>query len=366
MKIFVAASIVMIMVFVMVYVWVNIARNKALADERTRMVPWVVLSAAVAMILDIVSGDAGMGSVLTDLALPSACLYLMSSSLFIYKDVVRKIILMTGLEILLAVLYLICACMPVALPSAMFNVSAALGALSFPLIFASGLGRRFRAVKEVLKNGNVWANVSLGVDALYAVAYPFLMILFMLADNSSSSFMKILAVLPVLLVSGIPAALALRISNDSLFLFWTIQERRIVESMKVSDVVSSPDSSHIEEVYKDIYERVVAYFDREKPYLDSELTIADLVKVLYSNKLYISRAISQFTGRNFRQFVNFHRVRYSMECFRENPDLKVHEMGAMSGFNSIVSYNMAFRLFMGENPSDWCRKEKGRMVKDKK
>ena len=136
--------------------------------------------------------------------------------------------------------------------------------------------------------------------------------------------------------------------------------------MKVTLVTAVVDGSRIDDVYKDLYERIMAYFETEKPYLDGELTITDVVKALYSNKLYISRAISQFTGRNFCQFVNYHRVMHSVECFRNNPDLKVNELGSMSGFNTIVSFNMAFRLFMGENPSDWCRREKSKLVKKKK
>ena len=44
----------------------------------------------------------------------------------------------------------------------------------------------------------------------------------------------------------------------------------------------------------------------------------------------------------------------------------VNELAEMSGFNSVVSYNMAFRLFMNENPSDWCRKERQKIRKKKK
>ena len=136
--------------------------------------------------------------------------------------------------------------------------------------------------------------------------------------------------------------------------------------MKLTKVETALDPSGIDDVYQDIYERVVTYFETEKPFLDSELTINDLVKVLYSNKLYISRAISQFTGRNFCQFVNYYRVTYSMEMFRDNLDLKIHDLATGSGFNSDVSYNMAFRLFMGETPGEWCRKERSRKLKTKK
>ena len=105
------------------------------------------------------------------------------------------------------------------------------------------------------------------------------------------------------------------------------------------------------------------YFEKDKPFLNGNLSINDIVAVVCTNKLYISRAISQHTGRNFCQFVNYHRVMYSVDCFRRNPDLKVTELWSMCGFNTIVSYNMAFKLFMGENPSDWCRKERIRIFR---
>jgi AraC-like DNA-binding protein len=50
-----------------------------------------------------------------------------------------------------------------------------------------------------------------------------------------------------------------------------------------------------------------------------------------------------------------------MEMFRRNPNLKIAELWPMSGFNSIVSFNMAFRLFVNESPSEWCRKEKKKL-----
>ena len=136
--------------------------------------------------------------------------------------------------------------------------------------------------------------------------------------------------------------------------------------MKLAPVEVAGIGSRENDVFKDIYERVVEYFEREKPFLNGDLTINEVVSVVFTNKLYISRAISQYTGRNFCQFVNYHRVRYSIEKFRDNPDLKVLELSSLCGFNSIVSYAMAFRLFMGETPSEWCRKERSRIIKGRK
>ena len=136
--------------------------------------------------------------------------------------------------------------------------------------------------------------------------------------------------------------------------------------MKISHADVTRDSSKIDDIYKDIYTRLVTLFETDKPYLNSELTIQDIVKVTFTNKLYISRAISQFTGRNFCQFVNYYRVLHSIQLFRDNPDLKVIELATRSGFNSNVSYSMAFRLYMSELPSDWCRREKLKIKRAKK
>ena len=136
--------------------------------------------------------------------------------------------------------------------------------------------------------------------------------------------------------------------------------------MRISPVEPSASGAAENNVYKELFERIQEYFDQEKPFLNGNLTINDVVTKVFSNKVYISRAIVQFTGRNFCQYVNFHRIMYAMECFRMNTELKVSELWQLCGFNTIVSFNMAFRLFMDENPSEWCRKEKIRLSKKKK
>jgi len=45
-----------------------------------------------------------------------------------------------------------------------------------------------------------------------------------------------------------------------------------------------------------------------------------------------------------------------MDCFRQNPALRVSDLAYMSGFRTVASYNMAFRRVAGEIPSDWMRR----------
>ena len=136
--------------------------------------------------------------------------------------------------------------------------------------------------------------------------------------------------------------------------------------MRISHGGSVPESDGTIMLYKNIYDRVLDYFTECKPYLNPKLTINDVVEVVFSNKLYISKAISQCAGRNFCQFVNYYRVTHAVELFRNDTGLKVLELATKSGFNSVVSFGMAFRLYMGEKPGDWCRREKFRLEKLKK
>ena len=339
----------------------------AMVDQRNRISPWILLTGSFVLIVDMCTPGTGIVRMTADLMLPITCFIILASSLWNYKKISWLIGVLIILELLLALYYM--ACLSGLLPLPHMYVSVVVEVVCLAVIalqFVLGVRKRMGSIKEVMKSGTIWTNVLLSVDAVYPVLMLLGFSLYLLAVCLSGSFEGLHSYIFLVLTGLSLAALALRLYLDSAFVCWQQQERRIVESMKVTSVESAIDVSRIDDVYKEIYERVIAYFENEKPFLDNKLTINDVVRSLYTNKLYISRAISQFTGRNFCQFVNYYRVIYSMQCFRENPDLKMHELATMSGFNSIVSYNMAFRLFMGENPSEWSKKEKSRKIKNKK
>lgn len=338
----------------------QVVRNRnqpSVDDGRKRLLPRIMALTGLTILSDLLSGDTSCHAVIADMMPGVIALWLMASSMWESDWVGKAVRLLVASGMILTAYHWGCILNVFTEPGRM-TAAVLLTLLNAVLVscLVCGFVMWLRDVKAVMKSGTVWFAVSLMTDVVYLI--------FILA---ASAIWQMEAVVPaLLLMGGVLVALGVRIMTDSLFLLWKKQERIIAESMKVTSVAAVVDESRIDDVYKDLYERIKAFFEAERPYLNGELTINDMVKKLYSNKLYISRAISQFTGRNFCQFVNYHRVMHSIECFRNNPDLKVHELGAMSGFNSIVSFNMAFRLFMGENPSDWCRRERSRIIKKKK
>lgn len=238
--------------------------------------------------------------------------------------------------------------------------------ITFSSAYIGAFGRRVYDVKSLMMSCSVWSYLCQGVEMVYLIVYLALNLLLLHVCLMTSRTYGFHVDLVMVFLAMELFALGLRILFGSALVIFRRHEDIIVESMNLSQMETSASKSKVNELYKEIYERILHYFEMQKPFLNHELTINDLVSVVYSNKLYISKSISIYTGRNFCQFVNCYRVKYSMELFREHPDLKVSELADLSGFNTVVSYSTAFRLFVNETPSDWCRKERSKLLKMKK
>ncbi len=103
-----------------------------------------------------------------------------------------------------------------------------------------------------------------------------------------------------------------------------------------------------------LYDRCCRYMADRKPFLVESFSLGDLASALFTNKVYLSKTINYFSGKNFRNYVNYYRVMYAMELFRKNKSLKVTELGSLAGFHSSTTFNQAFKTVMEESPSTWC------------
>lgn len=341
-------------------------KSEVPADFKSVMSPRLLLFAALMMSCDLICGGDLHARLLFDLMLSLFPMLIISDSLKSHEPESGTYVYFCVAQVVMSVYYIMCFLDLLPMFSArIFMTGTSLTALAVISVFYAGIWNRLREVKAVMKSGSVWSFVCICVDFIYMSVPVAVMAISLCLDlllPHTCSFHYLLAI--ILLFAEL-MALALRVIFDSRFVLLQKQENLIVESMKISQIEVF-GSNNEDEQYKDIYERVVLLFEMEKPFLKGELTINDIVKVVFSNKVYISRAISHYTGRNFRQFVNYHRVMYSMELFRSRPDLKVAELSALSGFNTVVSFTMAFRLFVNETPSEWCRKERTKLLKTKK
>jgi len=104
-----------------------------------------------------------------------------------------------------------------------------------------------------------------------------------------------------------------------------------------------------------LFRRIDEYMQRERPYLDDSFDMEGLSRAVFSNKSMVSRAVNGFSGNNFCQYVNRYRIQYAVSLMQKDQRLKIHEIALACGFRSVVSFNMAFRLFMNDIPSEYMR-----------
>lgn len=111
-----------------------------------------------------------------------------------------------------------------------------------------------------------------------------------------------------------------------------------------------------EENYKTVYKKCCRFMEEKRRFLLESFSLMDLAEGVFTNKTYVSKAINQTAGLNFRQFVNRYRVQYAQELFKKNMSLRVSEMAAMSGCRSVQTFCAVFKLFTGETPRAWCNR----------
>lgn len=108
------------------------------------------------------------------------------------------------------------------------------------------------------------------------------------------------------------------------------------------------------------HEQLVALMQREKPYLNGELSAKDLAAMAGISTNHLSEVLSKIQPQNFFDFVNSYRVREVKARIR-NPQFAHYTLLAIaldSGFNSKTSFNTVFKKFTGKTPSEYQKSKK--------
>ena len=228
--------------------------------------------------------------------------------------------------------------------------------LVFVLLFYLSVAyRRLSGIRAMFRNTAVWHNVEEHSRFLYSLTFLVAGMLFLCGVPASGHLKGLLSCVSLLMYLALYAVLFLRAMTGRTFVLNRETERRIKDIIK-----GNLRTSYIEKVEEDkkmnnLYRRVVMYMEEKKPYLDQSFDMTCLADRMLTNKLYLSKTINLLSGRNFRQFVNYYRVRRAIELFKTDPRLKISEVSEMSGFHTAVSFNMSFKVNTGKTPTEWLQ-----------
>lgn len=104
-----------------------------------------------------------------------------------------------------------------------------------------------------------------------------------------------------------------------------------------------------------LYKQTRAYIIKNKSYLNSDLSIADLAFSLHTNEKYISRAIAEGSGMHFSTFINTFRVNEAKKLLSDpaNNQLTGDQVADKCGFSNSHTCRRNFRKITGLNPLEF-------------
>lgn len=127
-----------------------------------------------------------------------------------------------------------------------------------------------------------------------------------------------------------------------------LRRRRRKPSLECDDVTTaSPEADAA------LMQRIIDIMEREKPYLDSDMKLSDLAAALCTNRNAISSCINSQRGCSFSQFVNSYRITHAQSLMTTQPEMKISEVWATSGFTTESSFFRTFKAVTGQTPNEW-------------
>lgn len=112
------------------------------------------------------------------------------------------------------------------------------------------------------------------------------------------------------------------------------------------------------EVLKDeLAEKIVAFMESSKPYLNPKLTLNELAQQLQVSPHVMSKTINDSFNKTFFDFINTYRTQAFKEKL-EDPSFQNYTFLAVAyeaGFNSKTAFNRSFKRLTGQSPSEYLK-----------
>lgn len=129
-----------------------------------------------------------------------------------------------------------------------------------------------------------------------------------------------------------------------------------VEKEEVKEEVKRYVKSGLtEEKSKEIYEQLNQLMTDEKVYLNNDLSLIELAKMLNVHQNHLSQVINERENKNFYSYINTLRIKEFIDQAQcpENKKLTLLAIAFQCGFNSKSTFNKHFKQFTGTTPKNY-------------
>ena len=144
-----------------------------------------------------------------------------------------------------------------------------------------------------------------------------------------------------------------------------IQQRE--QTVEHPEVISEQQSSTVEEKYKtnrlteeeckELHKKLVAYVEREKPYINPDLKMGDLASALDTSSHSLSYLLNQYLNQSYYDFINEYRVTQFKKMVADSQYSRytLTALAELCGFSSRASFFRSFKKSTGVTPNEYIR-----------
>ncbi|MHB9143372.1 MAG: helix-turn-helix domain-containing protein, partial [Paludibacter sp.] len=134
--------------------------------------------------------------------------------------------------------------------------------------------------------------------------------------------------------------------------FYGLRQQKVAKHLLIDEPLIPYKNSNLSaETKAKIKQKIITYFEKEKAYLNPELSMDVLSESLKIQKYQITEVLNTEIGNNFFQFVNHYRVE-AVKTMLADPknNYSIEAIGYECGFSSKSSFYTVFKSITGETP----------------
>jgi AraC-like DNA-binding protein len=137
--------------------------------------------------------------------------------------------------------------------------------------------------------------------------------------------------------------------------FFIIVANSVHASNNILKLDTTPENTAETLTAKDDAEKIKLLIEKQKPYLNKNLTLDELASSLSYSRHQLSFVINNGLGMTFFELINFYRVKESLSIIADpkSATLKIEDIADMSGFNSRAAFYKAFKNQTGRTPTQY-------------
>ncbi len=136
-----------------------------------------------------------------------------------------------------------------------------------------------------------------------------------------------------------------------------IQSNSTINTSPIADKPKYEKSGLNESIAQEIHKNLILVMEKDKPYLNPELTLDELAERVNVNPHILSQVINTIESKSFYDYINLNRVEYFKELLLrpENNRYTLLALALECGFNSKTAFNRNFKSITGTSPSQYIK-----------